>query len=69
MSKSDLTDHLPAPLTLSLEEAAKVAAGTSGVVLSAVERWWWTGQPAFAFVNQVNPVANLPTAAGLSVTH
>lgn len=70
MSKPDVNPDLPAPLTLTFEEAAKVAAGTSSFVVSAVETWWWKGQPAFAFLNQVNPAVDLPRAvAGSSVAH
>jgi hypothetical protein len=64
MSKPNAVAGLPAPLSLTLEEAAKVAAGSSGLVLSAAETWWWKGQPAPAWLNQVNPVVNLPNAVG-----
>jgi hypothetical protein len=64
MSKVHETSNLPAPLSLTLEEASKVAAGSSGFVLSAAASWWWKGQPAFAFLNQTNPVANVSNAVG-----
>jgi hypothetical protein len=43
MSKVHETSNLPAPLSLTLEEASKVAAGSSGFVLSAAASWWWKG--------------------------
>lgn len=56
MPETDGKRQLPAPLSLTLDEASKVAAGSGGLVLSAVETWWWKGQPAFAFLNPVSPV-------------
>ncbi len=70
MAKTDVTTDLPAPLSLTLEEASKIAAGSGGVVLSGVKSWWWKGQPAFAFLNpqtQVTVGANV--AVGQIVAH
>ena len=44
MSNDDAAGALPAPLSLTLEEAGKIAAGT--LYVSAVQSWWWKGQPA-----------------------
>jgi len=64
MPKSDVTTNLPAPLSLTLAEASEVAAGSTGLILSGVESWWWKGQPAFAFQNVAN---NVTTPANVSV--
>ena len=53
MSKPDVTADLPAPISLTLEEASKVAAGASAFVLPGAIPWWWKGQAAF--VNTANP--------------
>ena len=64
MSKPDDTAGLPAPLSLTLDEARQVAAGASGGFASmTVTPWWWFGQPA-DFLKQItastnNPVANV----------
>jgi hypothetical protein len=70
MPKTDVTDNLPAPLSLTLEEASKIAAGSSGLVLSSVETWWWKGQPAFAILNPGNLVTGpSPVLGGLIAAH
>ncbi len=67
MKTPDVAAELPAPISLSFEEASKVAAGSSGLALSAAQAWWWKGQPAFAFLNQVSQVT-LPAAVGQITT-
>jgi hypothetical protein len=62
MSEVDVT-NLPAPLLLTLEQASKVAAGSSGSVLSATETWWWKGQPAYSYLNLANAVVTPANAA------
>jgi hypothetical protein len=66
MSKTDGPTHLPAPLSLTLEEASKVAAGSAVVVLPEVPVWWWKGQP-INFGTLVNTVT-LPSNTSVGPT-
>jgi hypothetical protein len=54
---NDVTD-LPAPISLTLDEARQVAAaGTSTLALAP---WWWFGQPPYlSVISQITtPVIN-----------
>ncbi len=56
MNKTDATAGLPAPLSLSLEDASKVAAGAAVAHLTAMP-WWWFGQPAY--LNAASPISQV----------
>jgi hypothetical protein len=68
MPKTNQKTNLPAPLSLTLEEASKVAAGSTPFSLAGLESWWWKGQPAFAILSPAN--INPGVVAGQNfVTH
>jgi hypothetical protein len=55
MQKADVTTHLPAPVLLTLEEANRVAAAGSPVIVvkpghplwPGLGDWWYLGKPPF----------------------
>jgi hypothetical protein len=49
-SKMDTNPDLPAPLSLTLDEAREVAGGLSLSLGDMVAKWWWYGQPANPWV-------------------
>lgn len=61
------TADLPAPLSLTLDEAAKVAAGSGGLQYVSAHPWWWFGQAADLAVSQVSQVANPGNVAAGSI--
>ncbi len=46
MPKTENTAGLPAPISLTLDEARQVAAGAAGASSVGLFPWWWFGQPA-----------------------
>ncbi len=58
MRNTKTTDALPAPVSLTLEEASSIVSG--GLSVTAMP-WWWFGQPAYlsAISQVVTPVVNV----------
>jgi len=48
MNTSKTGADLPAPLSLTLDEAREVSGGTT--FANAIAKWWWYGQPAWVSV-------------------
>jgi hypothetical protein len=47
MSKPAADADLPAPLSLTLEDARSVAGGATLAATVSAAHWWWYGQPAW----------------------
>ncbi len=62
MSKLATDADLPAPLSLTLEDARSVAGGATLAATVSAAHWWWYGQPANPWVNVLNQ-ANVPNVA------
>ena len=69
MHKTNETNKLPAPISLTLDEARQVAAGTVSAQLASLSTqvmpWWWFGRPAdISVVSQtINPAVNVAAGA------
>jgi hypothetical protein len=55
MPKSSETTNLPAPLSLTLDEACKIAGGMSQTLSAALHPIYWYGQPVAPWVSQSIP--------------
>jgi hypothetical protein len=57
MAEKDTTTQLPAPLSLTLDEAARVSGGVALTAVSVVPHWLWFGQPPVTSLTGLTTVA------------
>jgi hypothetical protein len=57
MEKKDTTTPLPAPLSLTLDEAARVSGGFALTAVNVAPHWLWFGQPPVASLTGLTTVA------------
>ena len=62
MPKTDETAGLPAPISLTFDEAREVAGGTLSI---GAANWWWFGQPANPYVISGSQFTN-PVTVGMT---
>ena len=62
MSRTGTTAELPAPVSLTLDEASAIVSGGASATLMP---WWWFGQPAnlSVFTQVVSPAVNVAALA------